>query len=298
MDVPSNHGACAGQSSMAFGMDFFYYIPENEAAIEYDEDCIYLFSERYNLQESRRCVEKALNHYRDELKRHVQGNAKVNHVLTAVALRSQKKWVNCEKLFIGHVPGVTIGDEFQHRAEIALVGLHHPFVEGINYVNIHGKNYAISIVDASRYVNRRISLDSFVYVGQGRNPSVNRNNPKDQRLINGYLSLKNSMEYGVPVRVIRGKDMYVYDGLFHVKRCWVERESYGKMTFNFELHRIAAHPPPTGNKVTNNKIISRSKKSPSELSLRGSKTFLEAGTIFPSLCLLIWVPKCPRVSLT
>ncbi|CAH9060131.1 unnamed protein product [Cuscuta epithymum] len=246
----------------------YYYVPDYGVSVEYhiqkpkqSKNCIYLLSDRYNVEESRRRVEQALKHFWDAYHRHLQAyeaerhdHVKVSHrtyVKTAVDLRSAKKWVNSEKFYVGHVPGLEIGDKFQFRAELAVVGLHRQFVHGINYVKIQGKNIAVSIVDSSRYDNQMISRNSFIYVGHGGNPKLYGNDPKDQKLICGNLALKNSMEKGVPVRVIRGNDVYVYEGLFRVTKCWEEREDYGKMAFKFELHRISSQPPPS---LTNKKI--------------------------------------------
>uniref|UniRef100_K4BIQ0 SET domain-containing protein n=1 Tax=Solanum lycopersicum TaxID=4081 RepID=K4BIQ0_SOLLC len=86
-------------------------------------------------------------------------------------LRNQEKWVNSEWAF-GHVPGVEIGDRFQFKVELAMVGLRHIFFRGIDYVNINIKKVATSNVDSDQYENETISSQKFIYVGQGRKPRV------------------------------------------------------------------------------------------------------------------------------
>ncbi|KAK6794219.1 hypothetical protein RDI58_007672 [Solanum bulbocastanum] len=161
----------------------------------------------------------------DKAEKH-EGRSKRNtHIEAAMTLKNQKKWVNCEWTF-GHVPGVEIGDQFRFCPELVTIGLHHQFMNGINYVNIGRKYVATSIVDSDRYDNEAISSETFIYVGQGGNPKVSVNaRVEDQKylLIQKYLALKNSMDMRCPVRVICGRqrvngeksDMrYIYDGLY------------------------------------------------------------------------------------
>ncbi|XP_055828923.1 histone-lysine N-methyltransferase, H3 lysine-9 specific SUVH5-like [Solanum dulcamara] len=173
------------------------------------------------------------------------------HIETAMTLKNQKKWVNCEWTF-GHVPGVEIGDQFRFRAELVTIGLHHQFIKGISYVNIDGKDVATSIVDSGRYENETISSETFIYVGQGGNSKVFVNvRVEDQKLEGGNLALKNSMDLGYPVRVICGRQRvngkksdirYIYDGLYTVTKCWEERAPTGKYVFKFELKRNLGQP--------------------------------------------------------
>ncbi|XP_009596759.3 histone-lysine N-methyltransferase, H3 lysine-9 specific SUVH6-like [Nicotiana tomentosiformis] len=172
------------------------------------------------------------------------------HIEAAMSLKNQKKWVNYGWTF-GHVPGVEIGDQFRFRAELVMVGLHRQFIRGIDYVNINRKDAAISIVDSGRYANETISSQTFIYVGQGGNPNISGTRVEDQKLEGGNLALKNSMDSGYPVRVIRSRQRvkdeksdirYIYDGLYTVTKYWQERGPTGKFVFKFELKRNFGQP--------------------------------------------------------
>ncbi|XP_049358539.1 histone-lysine N-methyltransferase, H3 lysine-9 specific SUVH6-like [Solanum verrucosum] len=187
----------------------------------------------------------------DKAEKH-EGRSKRNiHIEAAMTLKNQKKWVNCEWTF-GHVPGIEIGDQFRFRAELVTIGLHHQFMNGINYVNIGRKYVATSIVDSGRYDNEAISSETFIYVGQGGNPKVSVNaRVEDQKLKGGNLALKNSMDMGCPVRVICGRKRvngeksdirYIYSGLYTVTKCWEEIAPTGKYIFKFELKRNLGQP--------------------------------------------------------
>lgn len=206
---------------------------------------------RNNVQKARSLYDELfkslLHEYKEE-----SGGGKISkqvHVEAAMLLKKEQKWVNVEPTF-GHVPGVIIGDQFQFRAELALVGLHHELMAGINYVTIDGKHYAISVVDSGRYENKVKSPNILVYSGQGGNPKFKTKN-EDQKLEGGNLALKNSMDAKLPVRVIRKtlltpdatcKKMYIYDGLYAVNRFWPERSESGKLALMFELVRVSGQP--------------------------------------------------------
>uniref|UniRef100_A0A7N2L909 Uncharacterized protein n=1 Tax=Quercus lobata TaxID=97700 RepID=A0A7N2L909_QUELO len=118
----------------------------------------------------------------------------------AKSLEKEGKWVNRSKQ-IGPVPGVEVGDLFYSAAEMNVVGLHHQFQSGIDYLKgLDGKLFATSILVSCRYDNDMKSTDSFTYTGQGGNPLVGRVEPKDQKFTCGNLALKNSLEAGKPVR--------------------------------------------------------------------------------------------------
>ncbi|XP_049396214.1 histone-lysine N-methyltransferase, H3 lysine-9 specific SUVH6-like [Solanum stenotomum] len=187
----------------------------------------------------------------DKAEKHEGRSKKRIHIETAMNLKKQKKWVNCEWTF-GHVPGVQIGDQFRFRAELVAIGLHHQFIKGINYVTIGRKDVASSIVDSRRYDNEAISSETFIYVGQGGNPKVSLNGRvEDQKLEGSNLALKNSMDLGYPVRVICSRQRlngeksdirYIYDGLYTVTKCWEERAPTEKYIFKFELKRNLDQP--------------------------------------------------------
>ncbi|KAL4638685.1 hypothetical protein ACB092_03G163700 [Castanea dentata] len=165
----------------------------------------------------------------------------------AKSLEKEGKWVNRSKQ-IGPVPGVEVGDLFYSAAEMNVVGLHHQFQSGIDYLKgLDGKLYATSILVSGRYDNDMKSTDSFTYTGQGGNPWVGRVEPKDQKLTCGNLALKNSLEAGKPVRVIWGfkssESLYIYYGLYLVKGCWQKREEkFDKLVYKFPMERIPGQP--------------------------------------------------------
>ncbi|GLU15056.1 hypothetical protein SLE2022_315840 [Rubroshorea leprosula] len=177
-------------------------------------------------------------------------------IKVAMVMQKQKQWVNIGKR-LGIVPGVEVGDEFQWRAELCVVGLHYNFVHGISYIKKNGKILATSVVDSWRYVNEVNGVNSFddvIYTGQGNNPHISKTEVEDQTLVQGNLALKNSMDARTPIRVIRkykqkpfrtnSKSYYnrnyqfIYIGLFMVEDYWQERGEFGKLVFKFLLKRI------------------------------------------------------------
>ncbi|PWA18824.1 SRA-YDG, PUA-like domain protein [Artemisia annua] len=149
----------------------------------------------------------------------------------------------------GSIPGVKVGNTFKYRQLLKLVGLHCQRLFGIDYTMINGKNLAISIVDSHRYFNERETSDMLTYCGEGGIGVFGRKSqPKDQKLEKGNLALKNCLDEKSPIRVIRkingdGKiKMYVYDGLYIVKKCTQTRSEEGKTLFKFHLQRIPGQP--------------------------------------------------------
>ncbi|KAF7147272.1 hypothetical protein RHSIM_Rhsim03G0159600 [Rhododendron simsii] len=170
----------------------------------------------------------------------------------AELLKEQQKWVNTKKLS-GPVPGVQIGDKFQFRAELVVIGLHRPFQGGIDYMeDKNGIKFATSIVKSGRYSNDAgESPHVLIYSGQGGNPNIVNKPPEDQKLTRGNLALKNSIDTGLPVRVIlkttrRSQTTYTYNGLYTVTQCRQERGNYGKLVYKFVLHRLAGQPEVNG----------------------------------------------------
>ncbi|KAI8564478.1 hypothetical protein RHMOL_Rhmol03G0184900 [Rhododendron molle] len=181
-------------------------------------------------------------------------------------LRKQQKWVNTEKLS-GPVPGVEIGDKFQFRAELTVIGLHRPYQGGIDYMEENGIKLATSIVDSGRYGNDAgQSPNVLIYSGEGGNPNIVDKPPEDQKLTRGNLALKNSMDAGLPVRVIlnttrRSQTTYTYNGWYTVTQCRQERGTYGKLVYMFVLHRLAGQPEVNGAHVGMPKKSKKSKVS-------------------------------------
>ncbi|XP_052170276.1 histone-lysine N-methyltransferase, H3 lysine-9 specific SUVH4-like [Diospyros lotus] len=175
----------------------------------------------------------------------------------AKIIRAKGKEVNTGKHMIGSVPGVEVGDEFQYRVELALVGIHRLYQAGIDYMKHEGMIIATSIVASGGYPDELDNPDVLIYSGQGGNVTAKDKEPQDQKLERGNLALKNSISVKNPVRVIRGfKEMktshsdskaklastYTYDGLYKVERYWHEVGSHGKLVFKFELKRVPGQP--------------------------------------------------------
>ncbi|KAL8106950.1 uncharacterized protein LOC141670429 [Apium graveolens] len=173
-------------------------------------------------------------------------------------VRDKGKKVNTGDHIFGAVPGVEVGDEFQYRVELAIVGVHRLFQAGIDYTKYKGdKIVAVSIVASGGYADELDNSDVLIYSGQG-GLSGKAKQPEDQKLERGNLALKNSIDVKNYVRVIRGsKEMkasesadaraktvmtYVYDGLYTVERFWQEEGAHGKLVFKFELRRLPGQP--------------------------------------------------------
>ncbi|KAJ1391730.1 hypothetical protein SESBI_36390 [Sesbania bispinosa] len=134
----------------------------------------------------------------------------------AKILKEKGKYVNIGKQILGSVPGVEVGDEFQYRVELTVIGLHRQIQGG------QGGNVMSTDKDKE---------------------------PEDQKLERGNLALKNSSEEKNPVRVIRGSESmdgkcktYVYDGLYLVESCWQDMGPHGKLVYRFRLRRIPGQP--------------------------------------------------------
>ncbi|KAG8381059.1 hypothetical protein BUALT_Bualt06G0082600 [Buddleja alternifolia] len=187
------------------------------------------------------------------------------HLEVAERLKLDGMWVFAEKPF-GHIPGVEVGDEFQFRAELAVVGLHRQLISGIDYVILNGKKFATSVVNSGRYENDVKDHDILIYSGQGGNPKI-RDKACDQKLEKGNLALMNSMEMGYPVRVTHKQKnplaantrnfLYVYDGLYTVNVCWQERDQNGKLVFKFELQKMSGQTKPRQSIGKSRKAITR-----------------------------------------
>jgi len=212
------------------------------------------FSEDSKANKSREQVEEVLKLHRKSFaaqqREQMEKEGKRNSTTArkvAMKLEMEGKWVNKSKR-IGPVPGVEIGDVFYSAAEMNVIGLHHQFQGGIDFLKgLDGKLYATSILDSGRYDNVMKSFDSFTYTGQGGNPGVGCTVPKDQKLTRGNLALKNSLEARKPVRVIRGfkrssESLYIYCGVYLVKDYWQKRGKFGKLVFRFSFERILGQP--------------------------------------------------------
>ncbi|CAI9095628.1 OLC1v1031617C1 [Oldenlandia corymbosa var. corymbosa] len=171
-------------------------------------------------------------------------------------MKKKGKEVNTDRHYVGPVPGVEVGDEFQYRVELAIVGIHRLYQAGIDSMIFEGKKVATSIVASGGYDDDMENPDVLIYSGQG-GLKVKDKEPQDQKLEKGNLALFNSISTRNPIRVIRGskeKDIdsqdsrgklvtkYVYDGLYTAENFWKETGSHGKSVFMFKLIRMPGQP--------------------------------------------------------
>ncbi|ERM95288.1 hypothetical protein AMTRI_Chr04g182820 [Amborella trichopoda] len=174
-------------------------------------------------------------------------------------LRESNLVINCDDHILGNVPGVEVGDEFQYRAELCIIGLHRPTQGGIAYMHRASKIVATSIVVSGGYKDSDYG-EVLIYSGQGGNACFYgaRKRPENQKLERGNLALYNSIECKTPVRVIRGMKfpvsvcqsstsshessrlkpiIYTYDGLYYVEKHCKEKGSDGFYVYKFQLRR-------------------------------------------------------------
>lgn len=106
-------------------------------------------------------------------------------------------------MFVSSIsPGVEVGQQFLSRAEMVVIGLHHHWLNGIDYIGVSkgkGKTkfsdmdlpLAISIVMSGGYEDDVDNSEDVVYTGQGGNDLLSsRKQIKDQKLDKGNLALK------------------------------------------------------------------------------------------------------------
>ncbi|WOG96927.1 hypothetical protein DCAR_0416266 [Daucus carota subsp. sativus] len=131
-------------------------------------------------------------------------------------LKDHKKWLNVDKCF-GALPGIEIGDQFQSRAELVIVGLHSKFLAGIDYKNMGGKICASSIVTSGHHGDKNHSSDVLIYVGEGGKPN---------RVLNDISNGEENM----PVRVVNAIDCqkpppfkYTTKMAYHSQQCVVSK---------------------------------------------------------------------------
>ncbi|KAI4327183.1 hypothetical protein L6164_019675 [Bauhinia variegata] len=122
-------------------------------------------------------------------------------LLAAKILKDKNKYINTGKQILGSVPGVEVGDEFQYRVELNIIGLHRLTQGGIDYVKHNGKVLATSVVASGGYADELDNSDVLVYTGSGGNVMKSDKEPEDQKLQRGNLALKNSSEERNPVRM-------------------------------------------------------------------------------------------------
>ncbi|CAF2063334.1 unnamed protein product [Brassica napus] len=148
---------------------------------------------------------------------------------------------------IGSIPGVNVGDIFYFWGEMSLVGLHMLMVAGIDYLTIKDGAtegpLATSVVTSGHYDDETEDTQTLIYTGHGGKIG-------DQELRGGNSALKESKLKGNEVRVIRGeedpnnkgKNIYIYDGLYIVSDSWEAKGKSGFKEFKFKLLRKPDQP--------------------------------------------------------
>ena len=121
----------------------------------------------------------------------------------------------------GEINSNLIGNVYGNRKELSKSGIHRPYQSGI-----WGSQYkgAYSIVISGGYKDDYDRLSEISYTGQGGR-DLSGKIIKDQELTRGNKGLAINLEKNIPVRVVRGyqvfygpKTGYRYDGLYKVEK--------------------------------------------------------------------------------
>ncbi|XP_020975992.1 histone-lysine N-methyltransferase, H3 lysine-9 specific SUVH6-like isoform X1 [Arachis ipaensis] len=171
----------------------------------------------------------------------------------AEILMGKGKYLNTNRI-LGSVPGVEVGDEFQYRVELAMVGLHQRIQSDIDYVMHNGKTLAMSVITLGGYEDELDDSNVLIYtslVGNNTDKEV-----EDQKLEQCNRALRNSIDEKNPVRVIRATESmhgkgkkYVYDGQYVVENCWQDDGPHGSPVLRYRLQRIPDQPEPSWKEV-------------------------------------------------
>eukprot|EP01024_Parvocaulis_polyphysoides_P024051 TRINITY_DN22106_c0_g1_i1.p1 TRINITY_DN22106_c0_g1~~TRINITY_DN22106_c0_g1_i1.p1 ORF type:complete len:324 (+),score=48.19 TRINITY_DN22106_c0_g1_i1:82-1053(+) len=164
----------------------------------------------------------------------------------------------------GHIPGVKVNDKFNSRAEMKVLGLHTKHMGGIDAVqHAVAKNQKIvlngqilqpvvAIVVADGYQDNTAQEKYRIeYTGEGGNDLLgDKKQKKDQKFSQGNKGLVDSCVLGTPIRVFwkqEKKDslygtVFLYDGLWSVRRWKYYKGQEGFMVFGFSLERWPGQP--------------------------------------------------------
>ncbi|KAK8560236.1 hypothetical protein V6N13_061165 [Hibiscus sabdariffa] len=261
-------------SEETFNVEDFDNVHDSQAAFNDDKECVKAAEvndskvgpsndelvTNNELKNDRDKVKEIISLFREvcnDLLRDNKGKSKTGYSSEAASILLERhKWIKRDK-HLGPIQGIEVGDHFDWRAELNIIGLHCRNIHGIDYMKLDEKLLAISVVDSRRYDNIFESKegefpDSLIYLGEGENPKLKGKKPiEDQKLTAGNLALKNSAEAKTPIRVIRKffykcgkieKHKYVYDGLYFADSYRQEIASSGKLVFKFLLKKFPAQP--------------------------------------------------------
>ncbi|KAJ7528297.1 hypothetical protein O6H91_16G093500 [Diphasiastrum complanatum] len=175
-------------------------------------------------------------------------------------MKERGLWLDEQKV-IGEIPGVLVGDIFNYRMQMCLVGLHRQLRAGIDYIPAKDSAFNVSIATSvvictdENYGDDTDMGDTVVYTGQGGLARGGKKLPdgtsEDQKLVRGNIALKNSFDLHVPIRLIRGHRIknqhsgivYRYDGLYVIYDMKYEACAAGNNVFKFLLQRMKGQPP-------------------------------------------------------
>ncbi|KAL3675696.1 hypothetical protein R1sor_025644 [Riccia sorocarpa] len=176
----------------------------------------------------------------------------------ARALRRDGLWLNYNQRPIGHCPGIPVGACFTYRIEMVLTGLHSVYQNGIAVIpadlSPYNEPVSPSVVlltgALDKYKDDKDMGDEVVYCGHG-GYCARTKKYQDQVLERGNLALANSLEFQVPVRLIRGRRdrssktgrLYSYDGLYKVIALNFTVGVKGNKVFLFTMVRLPGQGP-------------------------------------------------------
>ena len=143
---------------------------------------------------------------------------------------------------LGIINSKLIGKVYDNRLELSKSGIHRPPQAGIWGRQHEG---AYSIVVSGGYEDDYDNLFQISYTGQGGR-SPNGKMIKDQELTRGNKGLVINYQKGLPVRVVRGhqvfygpKKGYRYDGLYTVENYEYIKGFSGFKVFKFYLKSLS-----------------------------------------------------------
>lgn len=144
---------------------------------------------------------------------------------------------------LGSVPGVEVGQEFQYRAELEIVGMHFALQSGIDTMADGGQTVAVSIVCSGGYEDNVDGGDIVEFTGQGG--MVGGIQVADQQLVRGNKAMKLAQDRGYEIRVIRGTShagsktrvVYTYAGLYSIFKSEEVVGRSGFKVWKFHLKR-------------------------------------------------------------
>lgn len=160
-----------------------------------------------------------------------------------------------DQRYVGSIPWVEVGDVFNSKLELSIVGLHGAQLLPVDHINKDGVCLAVSIVSYAQPSASNNNLDFLLHVGSVTATS-------DQNIEGTDLAIKQSMDTGTPIRVIHAivtesdehsrseqRNNYVYGGLYLVEKLCREKIAGDQYVTTFHLRRIVKQQHIDINKV-------------------------------------------------